>query len=813
MKDYKQLAIRYLKMNRRRSLVTILGAMIATMVLYCILNLGWSKLLQYRDQLREKADYEIVLFTENQQQIEAVLADERVKDAYVGTYYDYDYDNPVTYDNALYLNTQQPYQMDKVMEQLKTEYGVDGEENFELAWTYMQGDDDNIVLISTLTILLISFIFAIFGVGIVRNSIQLSTLEQLKDYGNLRCIGATKKELKKIVYYQGMVLELTGMVLGVVAGTIATLLIGHFALKITAGFHWIPIVPILVAFLGDLYFAMEENCKLISNMSPVSAIRGEYRIHKEKIKVRRSGIFGKLFGVEGDYAYKSMMRNPGRFAKTVWSIGIGMGAFIMIMGFGSSIQQLVNRQEEKWKYYHIFYAGAYGPMQTLEEAREGIPSTKYLKKIADMDGCTDAKKVYSAEVFLKDYKDFYSHGTDEYMTKSAEGSYIRQTLEEPKNDMFTSLENHLSLVLCDGYDEEDYARYQSALVEGTLDVSEHGIVLVNHDNVMLSDSEIYSQDTVMLEDREMDFTDYHVGDTIDFVDMQQYYEQANKRLEPVEQEYQKKLEALSEQLRKKEITEKEKEYQEGIANSEYYEKRNDIINQVKKELIEQGACVTYTIEGIVNEDVNMNEEVGIHFVLPLENYYRFTGTDESMSVGMRYHFKRFSYRQFNKIEAEMCEQEGDYIYDGDNPYAIFLGMIEGYKKAIVGGVLVIIFVVTMTALNIMNTTASSLYLRKKEFAQLRVIGMSKKRLTKMVMLEGVIATIVANVIGIGIGVLLSYGFFRLVITSLYGFEYSISIVGIVIGVIMSVLILCGSVYVPLRGLKQDVAADLATGGE
>ena len=200
MKDYKQLAVRYLKMNRLRSLVTIFGAMIATMVIYCMLNLGWSKLLQYREQMREQGDYEIVLFTKTQQQIEAILADDRVKDAYVGSYYVYDYDNPVTYDNALYLNTKQPYRMDTILEQLKADYGVDGEDNYELAITYMQGGDDNTVVILTLMILLISFIFAIFGVGIVRNSIQLSTLEQLKDYGNLRCIGATKKELKKLSF-------------------------------------------------------------------------------------------------------------------------------------------------------------------------------------------------------------------------------------------------------------------------------------------------------------------------------------------------------------------------------------------------------------------------------------------------------------------------------------------------------------------------------------------------------------------------------------------------------------------------------------
>ena len=812
MKDYKQLAIRYLKMNRRRSLVTILGAVIATMVLYCILNLGWSKLLQYREQIREQGDYEIILFTETQQQIEAILADDRVKDAYVGSYYYYDYNEPVTYDNALYLNTKQPYQMDKIMEQLKTDYGVEGEENYELAWTYMQGDDENTVLISTLTILLISFIFAIFGVGIVRNSIQLSTLEQLKDYGNLRCIGATKKELKKIVYCEGMILELTGMAIGVVAGTIATLLIGHFALKITAGFHWIPIVPILVAFLGDLYFAMEENCKLIANMSPVSAIRGEYRIHKEKIKVRKSRIFGKLFGVEGDYAYKSIMRNPGRFMKTVWSIGIGMGAFILIMGFASSVQRVVKDQEKQWKYYHIYYAGTYGPTVTLEEAREGVPPTRYLEKISKLDGVTDAKKVYRASVFLKDYNEFYGHTTDKYRTEAEYGAWIEEELNDAK-EKHPIIENAISEIICDGYDDQDYARYQKALVAGTLDVSDHGIVLVNHDRVHLADSEIYSEDTVVSEYQEMDFTDYQVGDTIDLVDMEQYYTRANEKLVTLKKEYQDGLEEVSKQCRQKEITEDEKADQEAELAYTYHSGVAEAIRDIKKELVEEGAYTTYTIEGIVNEDVNMYSEESIHFVLPLEQFYKLTGTDESMSVGMRYHFKHFSYNQFNKIEAEMNMNSDIGIGYEEPSYAMIFGMLEGFKKVILGGILIIVFVITMTTLNIMNTTASSLYLRKKEFAQLRVIGMSKKRLTKMVMLEGVIATIVANIIGIVIGVLLSYGFFRLVITALFGYEYSISLLGIVIGMAVSVLILCGSVYLPLRGLKQDVATDLATGGE
>ena len=111
------------------------------------------------------------------------------------------------------------------------------------------------------------------------------------------------------------------------------------------------------------------------------------------------------------------------------------------------------------------------------------------------------------------------------------------------------------------------ARYQNALEEGTLDVSDHGIVLVNRGNVLLSESEIYSEDTVTLENREMMLTDYHVGDTVDFLDMNQYYERANKLLQPVQQENEKELKDLEEQLRKKEITQEEKEKQEAILYS------------------------------------------------------------------------------------------------------------------------------------------------------------------------------------------------------------------------------------------------------
>ena len=91
MLHYTDLALKYIWNKKNRSLLTVLGVGISVMMLYLLLNLSWSYLLNYRDDIRRTQDYELVLFTETEEQIEAVLSDSMVKDGMVGEYYLYDY--------------------------------------------------------------------------------------------------------------------------------------------------------------------------------------------------------------------------------------------------------------------------------------------------------------------------------------------------------------------------------------------------------------------------------------------------------------------------------------------------------------------------------------------------------------------------------------------------------------------------------------------------------------------------------------------------------------------------------------------------
>jgi ABC-type antimicrobial peptide transport system permease subunit len=246
---------------------------------------------------------------------------------------------------------------------------------------------------------------------------------------------------------------------------------------------------------------------------------------------------------------------------------------------------------------------------------------------------------------------------------------------------------------------------------------------------------------------------------------------------------------------------------------EYLQKVKQVEEDCRQELILEGAYTTYTIEGIVDGDVNRMED-GIAFLLPLKQYYALTGTDASMSTGIQYHFSRVP---VSKLEAilemdiyTLMNHEEDYTI---SPYLYISQMLLQMKYAVVGVIAVIIFVTLMSSLNIINTTAGNLHLRRKEFAQLRVLGVSQKRLMKMVMLEGVISSIVANLLGIVMAVLLMKVFLEQILYLMLATTFPVPYKAAAIAVVGSTLILCGSVYLPIRNMNQDLAVDLAEGAD
>lgn len=827
MESYMDIAIRYVKHNKRRSILTVCGVTVSVMVLYMILNLFWSYLINYRNDIRKEKDYEIVLFTETKEQIDMIMKDTRVKDAAIGEYYAYNYYDPVTYENALYININSPYRMEKILKELNEEYGVEGKLNLELAVTYLQGTEENLIYIAILSALLISYICAIFGVGIIRNSIQLTMLEHIKDFGNLRCIGAAKGQLKAIVYVQGALMEISGIVLGVLFGWSGSVIVGALLRWDFVRFYFLPIPFIVLAFLIDLYFAMGENVKLVTKMTPVSAIRGEYRIKKEKLKRRRKSLWGLLFGIEGDYAYKNVRRHPGRFVRTVAAMSLGVAAAIFIFGIGKSLHKIMDSFNNMYGYYNTYYYSDVNPGASKEEMMKKLPPSDLLAQVSSFPELTESKKLYANGAIVADFENHLSHFTEDNKKLGTQGREMLESYLANESEIKSGTESNVFLgdiamfecnIPCYGYDAEDIERYKDVLVDGTLDVSDNGLILVNGGYGWLYDHEF---DRAYID--YIEYTDYKVGDKIEFIDTEVYRERFNEQLNPIRLAYEKKHSAdqekydsyakdnlTAEDAKAKNALEKEMQDDEFA----YLKAKSNLICDVYNEVVSEGHTITYTVEGIVSRNINFGDgSAQMSIVLPLKNYYTLTGTDESWANGMMYHFDHFPARTYSNRILEYDFDVASEVSYTSSAYAFDLQEINTFRNIIFVVGLIVLFIVAMSIFNMINTTSSDIYLRRKELAQLRVLGVSKKKLYKMVMLEGVIQTILSCVIGIVSGILLGFGLYEPIIVTIYGYHYVFPIFEALLSVIVTMLILCGAVYFPLKRLPNDVASDLATAGE
>lgn len=832
MEHYTDLAFRYIKMNRRRSLLTVLGVAVSVMFLYILLNLGLSYLQNYREYLRERSDYEIVLFPENEDQISEILQDARVKDGTVADYYRYDYYHPVTYENALFINTTNPYRMDGIFESLKAKYGVEGQLHQEMAVTYLQGEEGSFAHVMILIALLVSYIIAIFGVGLVRNSIQLGMLERIQDFGQLRCIGSTKRQMKGIIYLQGLILELAGILAGTVFGVLGSRVCGALLDWEHTGFHALPLAFILVAFLGDLYFAMGENAKLVADMTPVSAIRGEYRIRKEKLKRRKSGLIGKIFGMEGDYAWKNIRRSPGRFRRTIGAMTLGVAMAIIISGVLSTLSRLKQYAEQQNGYYHVYYAYPMMPWESESDVTANLPEYGMMEQVSAMPGLASAKRIYTAILATSDWKkEVVSHYTEDYAAHAHDAE--ARDLDNPSDgneDFYEFQKLRHSMVAVCGYDKEDLSQYQDTLIDGRLPEQENEILVPvsNYTSVYDERSDQYMQ-------KFQRYLDYQVGDTIEAVNPVRLRERILAEMAPVEDKYREDVQRLEKKQEEAERKEDEKAVSD-ISNQMlkldgwYQREQWNIRGRCYRQLVEEKDVVTFTVCGTVEGDVNQGSrlsyvawETGLYYepvvaIVPKEAYLKLMGVEENAINGMQYHFDRFHVSRFYDIDAVADEEAHGFggVSTGgyqQSDYPFWMEFMQQIKGVLLVAGFVVLFLVSMTVVNTYNAAASSLHMRRKELAQLRVLGASRREVFRIVMLEGVLEAVISCLLGVLLGAGVSLGIFYGIFIYFEAVEYVFPWAASVLSVAAVTLILCGAVYGPLKRMPNDVAQDLTTGAD
>lgn len=191
----------------------------------------------------------------------------------------------------------------------------------------------------------------------IKNSFDISITEKIKQYGMLRSIGATKRQIKRNVFYEATILGLIGIPLGLLLGFIASYILiiisnyyldGTFAegLKLVFSFSWLSVLVAIILGIVTIYFSAFRSAKRASKVSPIDSIRNSANIKINPKKIKSPKLIKSIFGVGGEISFKNLKRNKKKYRTTVISIVVSVFIFIALSGFMKLAFQQVDHELE-----------------------------------------------------------------------------------------------------------------------------------------------------------------------------------------------------------------------------------------------------------------------------------------------------------------------------------------------------------------------------------------------------------------------------------------------------------------------------------
>ena len=241
--------------------------------------------------------------------------------------------------------------------------------------------DQNAVGNFGILVAIVCVIIVVTSVFCIKNSFDISITEKIKQYGMLRSIGATKKQIRKNVFFEATILGLIGIPLGLFAGMFASyilVIVTNFfltdmiteGLKLVLSYSWIAIIFAILLGFVTIYFSALRSAFKASKVSPIDSIRNSSNIKIKAKKVKSPKIIKKIFGIGGEISYKNLKRNKKKYRTTVISIIVSVSVFIALSYFMNVAFSEIGRTIDVSDYnislwYYISKDEQYGKIEKI----------------------------------------------------------------------------------------------------------------------------------------------------------------------------------------------------------------------------------------------------------------------------------------------------------------------------------------------------------------------------------------------------------------------------------------------------------------
>jgi putative ABC transport system permease protein len=245
------------------------------------------------------------------------------------------------------------------------------------------------------TELIIALIILLAAIAVISNTFGISVMERIRQFGLLRCVGATPAQIRSLVMREAVIVCAAGIPIGLACGVLAVQVViwiftamGNVALGgltltlspvILAGSALLGCIAVFLSAIGPALRA--------SRISPLIAATAPVRAPNEKVRRRRHVLAG-LFGVSGRMAARNISRSRGRFIVSLLSIGIGVALFVVFSGFMGLMNMTISSREVSPFFRDIgAYATKTGDEGELTEGQRGaitrVPGVKSLLAVSE----------------------------------------------------------------------------------------------------------------------------------------------------------------------------------------------------------------------------------------------------------------------------------------------------------------------------------------------------------------------------------------------------------------------------------------------
>ncbi|MBQ3665363.1 MAG: ABC transporter permease [Lachnospiraceae bacterium] len=571
-------------------------------------------------------------------------------------------------------------------------------------------------------VMIVCCIIVFTSVFCIKNSFDISITEKIRQYGMLASIGTTRKQIKHNVFYEAFILGMIGIPLGMAVGFVASdllmiisnhyigigkNLIGSGNVYLKFHFSWEAAVFSCLLGIITIFLSALRSARRASKISPIMAIRNSGEIKLKKNSIRCPKLIRKLFGIGGEISYKNIKRNKRKYRTTVISIIVSVFVFIALASFMNLAYREMKTMYSTYEYNLAVTIYGWDKQQELNQVEPKIKELEGIDCYAVLD---EADFKLNDPKFRKEYVDTMK---ENHYYDSEEG-FEESSLEK---ELF---ENYYLQVYSVG--ESSYKAYVQKLGLDYDEVKDQ-MILVNNHLVR-----VFANNPPRYEDVKLDVFQYKKGDTLSLTYEKNAYDEERESGEE-----------------NGDIGDIENEI----------ERKNDNKNDNKDNHIDVSGNIAY----VTKESPFGLGDIGMPCLVVSEEYFQKIKNlieDKTMSDNVReiYMMTDDATRVQEEVEAVLDETDLEYSINNVDEevqsvkdFYILIGIF-------LYGFIIVISLIGVT--NIFNTITAGMELRRREFAMLRSIGMTKKEFNRMIWLESIFLGVKSLFFGTLIGLILSY---------------------------------------------------------